>query len=88
MLLLGGGTATVAFVVGMLVASAVITPSGDPFTMVLVAIPLWVLYEICVIIARIWYKNDEKAEAEFAKTDESESSTPAKNDQPDKSDQP
>ena len=76
------------FVVGMLVASAVITPSGDPFTMVLVAIPLWILYEICVIIARIWYKNDEKAEAEFAKTDESESSTPAKNDQPDKSDQP
>ena len=42
------------FVVGMLVASAVITPSGDPFTMVLVAIPLWILYEICVIIARIW----------------------------------
>ena len=51
------------FVVGMLVAAAVITPSGDPFTMTLVAIPLWILYEICVLIARIWYKRDEALEA-------------------------
>ncbi|MGB0582831.1 MAG: twin-arginine translocase subunit TatC [Limisphaerales bacterium] len=50
------------FVVGMLVAAAVITPSGDPFTMTLVAIPLWILYEICVIIARFWYKKDQALE--------------------------
>tara|TARA_Y100001934_G_scaffold279481_1_gene383347 strand:- start:298 stop:1905 length:1608 start_codon:yes stop_codon:yes gene_type:complete len=49
-------------VVGMMVAAAVITPSGDPFTMLLVTIPLWILYEICVIIARIWYKQDEALE--------------------------
>lgn len=61
------------FVVGMLVASAVITPSGDPFTMTLVAIPLWILYEICVIIARIWYKKEEAAEiaAEAADSEDS-----------------
>jgi sec-independent protein translocase protein TatC len=51
------------FIVGMLVVSAVITPSGDPFTMVLVAVPLWILYEICVLIARVWYRRDEAAEA-------------------------
>jgi sec-independent protein translocase protein TatC len=50
-------------IVGMLVAAAVITPSGDPFTMVLVAFPLWILYEICVIIARMWYKQDKALEA-------------------------
>jgi len=47
----------------MLVTSAVITPSGDPFTMVLVAIPLWILYEICVIIARMWEKKAKEAAA-------------------------
>ncbi len=51
------------FFVGMLVTSAVITPSGDPFTMVLVAIPLWILYEICVIIARMWEKKAKEAAA-------------------------
>ena len=66
------------FVVGMLVASAVITPSGDPFTMVLVAIPLWILYEICVIIARVWYK-EEKA-LEEAEANSSESSAEDKKD--------
>ena len=54
------------FIVGMLVVSAVITPSGDPFTMVLVAIPLWILYEICVIIARVWHKQDQAEEARRA----------------------
>jgi len=64
------------FVVGMLVASAVITPSGDPFTMTLVAIPLWILYEICVIIARVWYKKDEAAELKAAAAESSDSPAP------------
>ena len=54
------------FIVGMLVVSAVITPSGDPFTMVLVAVPLWILYEICVIIARVWYRQEQAEEAKLA----------------------
>ena len=61
------------FIVGMLVASAVITPSGDPFTMILVAIPLWILYEICIVIARVWYKRDEAlaaAEADDSKSED------------------
>lgn len=39
------------------VAAAVITPSTDPFNMMIVAIPLWLLYELGIIIARVFAKN-------------------------------
>jgi sec-independent protein translocase protein TatC len=38
----------------ILVASAIITPSTDPFNMAIVALPLLALYEIGIIIARIF----------------------------------
>lgn len=40
-----------AVVLGM-VAAAVITPTGDPFNLALVAVPLLVLYELTVIVVR------------------------------------
>ncbi len=39
-------------VVLVLVAAAFITPSTDIFTMCLVALPLWMLYEFSIIVAR------------------------------------
>lgn len=39
-------------VVLVLVAAAFITPSTDIFTMCLVALPLWLLYEFSIIVAR------------------------------------
>lgn len=39
------------------VAAAVITPSTDPFNMMIVALPLWVLYEMGIVIARVFAKN-------------------------------
>ena len=39
-------------VVGLLVLSAVITPSGDPFSMMLVAIPLYLLYEMSILVVK------------------------------------
>lgn len=39
-------------IVLLLIAAAVITPSGDPFTMMLVFIPLYLLYEIAVCIVK------------------------------------
>lgn len=39
-------------VVLVLVAAAFITPSTDIFTMCLVALPLWLLYELSIIVAR------------------------------------
>jgi len=40
-------------VVGIFIFAAVGTPSGDPLTMCLVAVPMWLLYEVAVVIARI-----------------------------------
>ncbi|MCU1593454.1 MAG: Sec-independent protein translocase, TatC subunit [Frankiales bacterium] len=40
-------------IVGLAVFSAVITPSTDPFTFFAMAIPLWILYEVCIVIARV-----------------------------------
>ena len=39
-------------VVGLMVLSAVITPSGDPLSMGLVAIPLYLLYELSILIVK------------------------------------
>ena len=39
-------------VVGLLVLSAVITPSGDPFSMMLVAVPLYLLYEMSILVVK------------------------------------
>ena len=40
-----------AFVV-ILILSAVITPSGDPFTMMVVCLPLYLLYELSILICK------------------------------------
>lgn len=40
-------------VVGIAVASAVLTPSQDPFTFLAMALPLYALYEACILIARV-----------------------------------
>lgn len=39
-------------VVAVLVLSALVTPSGDPFTMMVVALPLYALYEFSVILCK------------------------------------
>jgi sec-independent protein translocase protein TatC len=39
-------------ILGIAVASAVLTPSQDPFTFMAMAVPLYVLYEGCIVIAR------------------------------------
>ena len=39
-------------VVVLLISAAIITPSGDPFTLMLVFVPLYVLYELSIIVVR------------------------------------
>ncbi len=39
-------------VVGLLVAAAIITPSGDPFTLMLVFVPLFLLYELSILVVK------------------------------------
>ena len=43
-----------------LVLSAVITPSGDPLTMLIFAAPLHVLYEFCIVVAWFWSWRDRR----------------------------
>lgn len=52
------------WVVIELVICAFLTPSGDPFTMMLMAIPLHLLYEISTAIAWYWAWKDRRAKAE------------------------
>lgn len=39
-------------VVVLLVLSAVITPTGDPFTLMVVFVPIYLLYELSIVLAR------------------------------------
>jgi len=48
------------WVVVELVVCAFLTPSGDPFTMFLMALPLHVLFEISILIARYWRWRDAR----------------------------
>ena len=52
-----------AFVV-ILIAAAIITPSTDPFSLTLVTIPLYALYEASIFVAAKVYKEREKRDAE------------------------
>ena len=40
-------------IVGIAVLAAVLTPSTDPYTFAFMAVPLYVLYEVVVVIARV-----------------------------------
>jgi len=50
------------WVVINLVLSAVITPSGDPLTMLIFAAPLHILYEFCILVAWFWSWRDRRRE--------------------------
>jgi len=39
-------------IVILVIVAAVITPTGDPFTLTLVALPLYLLYELSALIVR------------------------------------
>jgi sec-independent protein translocase protein TatC len=48
-------------IVAILIIAAVVTPTPDPVTQIMVAIPLYILYEISVVIA--YYTNPRSREA-------------------------
>jgi len=52
-----------AFVV-ILIAAAIITPSTDPFSLTIVTIPLYALYEASIFISAKVFKEREKRDAE------------------------
>jgi sec-independent protein translocase protein TatC len=46
-----------AAIVGIAVIAAVVTPSQDPYTMLAMAIPLWILYELTILLLRFLTRN-------------------------------
>ena len=54
-------------VVIIVIASAIITPTGDPFTLTVVAVPLYLLYELSILMI----KDKKTDEVEEVETDES-----------------
>ena len=40
-------------IVGIVIFSAVITPSSDPFSLFFMAIPMYLFYEISIVIGRV-----------------------------------
>lgn len=51
----------------ILVVAAVVTPTADPYTMMIVALPLFFLYELSIMISANIEKKKLKAEKEFYK---------------------
>ena len=41
------------FIVGITIAAAVITPSQDPYSLLLMAIPMYIFFEVSILIGRI-----------------------------------
>ena len=39
-------------IVAILILAAIITPTGDAFTLVIVSLPIWLLYELSVVVVR------------------------------------
>jgi sec-independent protein translocase protein TatC len=44
-------------------AAAVLTPSTDPFTFIVLGVPLYLMYEICIVIARLRERGARKRAA-------------------------
>jgi sec-independent protein translocase protein TatC len=47
-------------IVGIVVVSAVITPSSDPFSMLALAIPLYLFYELAIVFGRVYNRRKAK----------------------------
>jgi len=50
-------------IVGIAFFTAVITPSTDPFTFIVLGVPLYLMYEVCIVIARLRERGARKRAA-------------------------
>jgi sec-independent protein translocase protein TatC len=55
-------------VVIILIIAAIVTPTPDMLTMTVVSIPLFVLYEVSIVVASLVEKRKLKKEEEFMKS--------------------
>ena len=71
-------------IVALLILAAIITPSGDPFTLTVVFVPLYLLFELGIVLARPAEKeeddDEEPAPADSKPEDNPSDDTPAEPD--------
>ena len=53
-------------IVGIVVLVAVITPSGDPYSLAILSIPMYLFYEISILIGMLLTRRKDRAEARGA----------------------
>lgn len=56
-------------IVAIAIVSAIITPTPDPFTQASVGIPLYALYEIGIVLARVAAPGDQRSDTEIDDAD-------------------
>jgi len=56
-------------IIGVFVFAAVATPTGDPITMLMLAVPMWLLFEASVVVCRFNDKRRAKAMAQLGLAD-------------------
>jgi sec-independent protein translocase protein TatC len=49
--------------VGIVALVAVITPSGDPITLIVLSVPMYLFYEISIVYGRLWHRRRRRREA-------------------------
>ena len=54
----------------ILILGAIVTPSGDPFSLTVISLPLYFLFEISIFISTIVVKRKQKAEAAELRADQ------------------
>jgi sec-independent protein translocase protein TatC len=57
-------------IVVILILGAVITPSGDPFSLTVISLPLYILFEISIYISSVVVKNKLKDEEAQLRADQ------------------
>jgi len=57
-------------IVVILILGAIITPSGDPFSLTVISLPLYFLFEISIIISTIVVRRKQKQEEAELKADQ------------------
>ncbi len=60
-------------VVVILILGAIITPSGDPFSLTVISLPLYVLFEVSIYISSVVVKRKQKAEEAELRADQQSS---------------
>lgn len=59
-------------IVGILIVAAILTPTGDPFNQLLMAIPLYILYEVSIVVARVFGPKPEPESEPESETEPAE----------------